>query len=414
MTAVVGILNKKGVAIAADSAVTVSTSSNRKIYNSANKIFTLSKYHPVGVALYSGADFMGIPWEIIIKEYREYIGHRSFDTVKEYREDFLKWMKEERNLFERERSEGAIITNLYAFLDLIIQEMEIDGLPINKENLLRASLGVKKWLESLNQSIEDLEEVEKEIDTLKDKIKIVVDKVLQISLRKSEIENICSAYHAYLLSNYFLNYTGLVFVGYGKKELFPRVLPTNISFAIGSQLRYIFDDNNSAIINNTNIAAVRPFAQKDVIQTILQGISPDVLAATQGVFYDFIESMKSLAVGVPNLSKEMKQKLDDVTEKQIEALSKPFMKELQNKILESHYKPMLDTVSHLDKEDLAEMAESLIYLTYLKRRFTMSEESVGGPVDVALITKGDGFVWIKRKHYFDPKLNEHFFQKYYK
>ena len=56
------------------------------------------------------------------------------------------------------------------------------------------------------------------------------------------------------------------------------------------------------------------------------------------------------------------------------------------------------------------MAESLVHLTYLKRRFTMAEESVGGPVDVAIITKGDGFIWIKRKHYFDPKLNQHFFK----
>ena len=70
MTAVAGILNKQGVAIAADSAVTVSGFQGRKVYNSANKIFTLSKYHPVGIAIYNSAQFMGIPWEILIKEYR--------------------------------------------------------------------------------------------------------------------------------------------------------------------------------------------------------------------------------------------------------------------------------------------------------------------------------------------------------
>ncbi|MBK8110759.1 MAG: hypothetical protein IPK46_10755 [Saprospiraceae bacterium] len=68
----------------------------------------------------------------------------------------------------------------------------------------------------------------------------------------------------------------------------------------------------------------------------------------------------------------------------------------------------MNAVSNLAKEDLSEMAESLIYLTYLKRRITFAEESVGGPVDVAVISKGDGFVWIKRKHYFRPELNQHF------
>ena len=75
---------------------------------------------------------------------------------------------------------------------------------------------------------------------------------------------------------------------------------------------------------------------------------------------------------------------------------------------------MLMAVGTLSKEDLAEMAESLIYLTYLKRRFTFAEESVGGPVDVAVISKGDGFIWMKRKHYFKPELNTHFFNNYFK
>jgi len=81
---------------------------------------------------------------------------------------------------------------------------------------------------------------------------------------------------------------------------------------------------------------------------------------------------------------------------------------------DKYINPLMDAVASLSKEDLAEMAESLIYLTYLKRRITFKEESVGGPVDVSLITKGDGFIWIKRKHYFDPKLNHHFFKNYHK
>lgn len=36
---------------------------------------------------------------------------------------------------------------------------------------------------------------------------------------------------------------------------------------------------------------------------------------------------------------------------------------------------------------------------------------VGGPVDVAVVTKCDGFVWIKRKHYFSPELNPNYFQR---
>ncbi len=60
------------------------------------------------------------------------------------------------------------------------------------------------------------------------------------------------------------------------------------------------------------------------------------------------------------------------------------------------------------------MAESLVNLTSFKRRVTMDPETVGGPIDVAVISKGDGFVWIKRKHYFTKELNPQFVANYYR
>jgi hypothetical protein len=58
--------------------------------------------------------------------------------------------------------------------------------------------------------------------------------------------------------------------------------------------------------------------------------------------------------------------------------------------------------------------ESLIYLTYLQKRITFAAEDVGGAVDVAVISKGDGFIWIKRKHYFKNELNRHYLKNYFK
>lgn len=96
MTAIVAVLNKHAVAIAADSAVTMGDT--HKVVNSANKIFTLSKYHPVAVMTYNNAAFMGVPWDIIIKEYRRKLKDKSFNTIKEYAEDFIKFIRK-RNFF---------------------------------------------------------------------------------------------------------------------------------------------------------------------------------------------------------------------------------------------------------------------------------------------------------------------------
>ena len=78
---------------------------------------------------------------------------------------------------------------------------------------------------------------------------------------------------------------------------------------------------------------------------------------------------------------------------------------------ENYVDPVMEVVSMLPKDELGVMAESLISLTSLKRRVSMVPETVGGPVDVVVISKGDGFIWIRRKHYFDPKLNLDFFNR---
>jgi hypothetical protein len=63
-------MNREAIAIAADSAVTFRSTHGQKIFTSANKIFTLSKFQPVGVMIFGTALFMNVPWETIIKSYR--------------------------------------------------------------------------------------------------------------------------------------------------------------------------------------------------------------------------------------------------------------------------------------------------------------------------------------------------------
>ena len=59
------------------------------------------------------------------------------------------------------------------------------------------------------------------------------------------------------------------------------------------------------------------------------------------------------------------------------------------------------------------MAETLVNLTSFRQRVSPDAETVGGPVDVAIISRGDGFIWIKRKHYFQAELNHQFFNNYF-
>jgi hypothetical protein len=76
--------------------------------------------------------------------------------------------------------------------------------------------------------------------------------------------------------------------------------------------------------------------------------------------------------------------------------------------------PTVEMVSILPKDELAHLAESLVELTSLHRRVSRELETVGGAIDVAIISKTDGFIWVKRKHYFKPELNPQFAANYFR
>jgi hypothetical protein len=95
----------------------------------------------------------------------------------------------------------------------------------------------------------------------------------------------------------------------------------------------------------------------------------------------------------------------------VEALKGEFVEKLTEYSRTRYVDPVLDAVELLPKDQLAIMAETLVALTSFKRKMSRDTETVGGAIDVAVISKGDGFVWTKRKHYFDPTLNPRYFSR---
>lgn len=88
MTAEVGVLNRVGVALAADSAVSIGREAN-KIWTSADKLFHLSRSAPVGIMVFGNANFVGIPWETVVKEFRRELADSRFDQLEQYADRFF-------------------------------------------------------------------------------------------------------------------------------------------------------------------------------------------------------------------------------------------------------------------------------------------------------------------------------------
>lgn len=414
MTAIVGVLNKQAVAIAADSAVTITGKNGKKILNKANKIFTLSKVHPVGIMIYNSASFMMTPWEIIIKVYRKKLGVKNFDTVEEYKNDFFEYLRS-NNFYSDDKVQLDFllffmsnvlnqITNSFPYNSQTF-EQELDN---NLDNLISFWKIQDVCSEFVNFTLKDFTSYAP--DQLKQVVDLL-DKKYSVKLTQNSIDKLTLClYHILIAKENISAFSGLVFVGYGEKEIFPQLVSTNISLVVDNRLRWY--DDGGASISNYSSAAVCPFAQKDVIETILTGIAPSLDQTYIKSFRSTLEKynktiLAQIGPNNPVLYKKIQQLNLDVVIDEITSQNDKIKRDI-------YINPLVNAVGSLSKEDLAEMAESLIYLTYLKRRITFAEESVGGPVDVAVISKGDGFIWIKRKHYFNKELNQHYFTNYFK
>ena len=79
-------------------------------------------------------------------------------------------------------------------------------------------------------------------------------------------------------------------------------------------------------------------------------------------------------------------------------------------IQNSNVMPILNSVQLIPLAEMAFFAENLVNMTTLKRTFAIdgNQQTVGGPTDVTVLSKGDGFVWIQRKLYFDGQLNPNY------
>lgn len=56
-------------------------------------------------------------------------------------------------------------------------------------------------------------------------------------------------------------------------------------------------------------------------------------------------------------------------------------------------------------QDVIYLAEYLVNTAIKFAKYRPGAQTVGGPIEIAVISKHEGFKWIKRKHYFNTKLN---------
>lgn len=427
MTAEVAVMNKQAVALATDSAATITLISGHKTYNTVNKLFCLSKYQPIGIMVYGSASFMGVPWETVIKIYRTSLGQTKFSTVKEYAKDFFKFLSKNYNrLFPKEVRLFHFYQTLIGYfgevLSIInlITEKIIEASNINEDEVIvLAGEITKKYHKDINNCktiSKGLKEASEEI--YKDQpnfIKNAIEEVFQAlplnNNAKKMLEKIAKL--VFYKKTALLNTPGVVFAGFGENEIYPNLCNYIVEILLNKHLKYFH--LGDCIISEEVPSYIKPFAQSEMVYSFMEGIDPTFDKVFKGYAKGMLENygeqvIEFLESDNSQLSDELKKRIRSEAGK----FHAAFEKDCQDYRDEYHSTPVMGAVQHLPKDELATMAETLISLTSFKRRVTLTPETVGGAIDVAVISKGDGFIWIKRKHYFKPELNPQFFANYYR
>ncbi|PWQ96460.1 hypothetical protein [Leucothrix pacifica] len=426
MTAEVIILNSSGVALAADSAVTIG---GTKIYNTAIKLMALSKTEPVGIMVYGNAGLMGVPWETLIKIYRVALKDKQMDTLEDYAEDFLSYLKGRMDLFPPELERQWVGGNVYRLYNRLreqlikaVEPLMQSGTPVSEEQVAKMleelidkqheTLGAEPYGLGMDEEFED-----KARSHYSELFKELLEGVFQnLKPRKAYVTKLYDiAIYIHTRNVYSRATSGLVFAGYGNKEIYPSVANYEIEGILQGRLKYRLDESKSKKITHSRDAAVYPFAQEDMVNLFLNGVNSQILHHMTTALTGFIERVPDL-IKDEDLNTEVRSvaEIKDSLGLSLEAALNSYYQGFGQHIRDVHITPVMNMVRVLPKDELAAMAEALVNLTAFKRKMTNTLETVGGPIDVAVISKGDGLVWIKRKHYFPPELNATFYKNYFR
>lgn len=415
MSAGIIVMNRNAIAMAADSAVTIGD--HVAIHNSANKLFALSMYEPVGAIIYANSQLMQIPMEIIIKQYKTELGTKSFLTLQEYVDDFINFMESHIDLFHFSANEESYVKKVCDDIlqglangygqrakRLIEKEHRILSEDENKRFQNEAIQEFLAFVDAQNIAFSDFAEY------VKDKYKNVI--IAEIKAKISWAGNLeeLSEKIIKLFDTDFMRheYMGVAIAGYGRSEIFPHMVHLKLSGILNGKLRFVKIEEYA--ISELNPAAITPLAQIDVMDTFIRGVNGIILQELKTKIPGIINA-KLATIDENSCGEGGKEHIANVFKNVKDEIIQSVL-DISNHI---YVAPIIMSVGTLPIEELAMFAESMINITSVRRRVAIDGNigTVGGPIDVSIVTRGDGFIWLKRKHYFEAKMNPQFMYSKY-
>ncbi|MCC6505694.1 MAG: hypothetical protein IT475_09620 [Aquimonas sp.] len=413
MTSEVLILNKHAVVLAADSAVTTGPArdgQHPRYSKTATKLFELSDNGKVAVTIFGGAQIDLVPWELAIKTFRANSRSASFDTFDQYLEHLLAYLSKNRALFpekvlgeltdRRFRNAFEYVVKLSSERDPSIFDIKV-SLPLRQAawEVVASTLGQEFAAKGVHPSLTAaaqaamMSDIEQRVAGIQAALPNAPELAAIDPQRLAEL----AIAALYAVPTKFLASTGVVVAGYGEQDIFPGYKSVAVYGHVGPDL--LVEVGSEFRVTHTDTSMIQALAQTSMIDVFTDGFGSSLWEIVRRASRKSLESFLTEIIAAGGAAPPAG------AAPIIDAAHDQFMRTWTSENFKQNWSPLREVLATLSVQEMAHLAETLLTLESLKERVTSSSESVGGPIDVAAITKAEGLVWLKRKHFFDGDIN---------
>ncbi len=427
MTSQVVLLNAWGIGLASDSAVT----SGNRVSNGSEKIFALPSPHKLAILTSSDARVMGYPWESVLSAWMETL-QKPLPSIEDY------WLSLEKWLCQSVTSTTYVTEAEFEYLESVIYHR------------LRANIIDHVWNPILRPffekslSSEDLERANGQAPwdpEFRNRITAMIPKTLVKECMDSLIaytnyrnstfdaaQGISAGQSKVWLDRYFNSYPERFGKSFFEEFLidmpiFPNIEEVLTSLAVSHITNPVWSGTMLSLVGFGEIDLLPSYVEVQILGFVggvrIGGAhtASSPISTSQHLFYGQKDALDSLVLGRDTILMDATAKQnealsnfrtqlsnnDDVAIVQIrEAFENTIAKaDLENEVInvgrEQRLRPFQRAVQMSPVRDLAEFASTLVGVQAARAAFSQDNPTVGGPIDVATITRHEGFSWVRHK-----------------
>jgi hypothetical protein len=415
MTSEIAVMNQRAIALAADSAVTLIDGGTVVVRNDQRKLYNLVDGRPVGLMFFGVADMMGHPWDQLIEHYQKKIRPKGLAHVSDYAASFTAMLDNLPEFFPRARQAdeyrrllASVFRYIFHLAQFLRDSADEDGEQANDLQILDAAIE-RVWrdyqFKEDGSARADLAcfpqgfgakvatDYAGQIDEL------VAYGFGQFGLSKQTLQRLREIAIFAVVKDLFLeDISGLVFAGFGTDDRYPVVTTWYLSAIVGGIVKRA--ETSVDAIDGEVRSKIRVFADSEVTNAFIRGIDFNLERRLYGGFRMMMHGLVDQVVGAfqgaePALRESVRARFQqDFVPRYFEAF-RGMMLDYQQ---QAFINPVLRVMEIASKKELADTARELVGLNIFKKRISAQKETVGGAVDVAIISRDGGFQWSSRQN----------------